>query len=113
MRQTGIGANAQRVDGREKVMGKPLYGADRLPARPVFATPVAATVGRARILGIDTAAAERVKGVLAVLPYRNMERLKKIQFSFAGGQGIQSYMPMQGREVLYRGEGIALAVAET
>jgi xanthine dehydrogenase YagR molybdenum-binding subunit len=111
--QVGIGAIAQRVDGRDKVMGKPLYGADRLPARTVFATPVAATVGRARIRGIDTAAAERIKGVLAVLTYRNMERLKKIQFSFAGGQGIQSYMPMQGREVLYRGECIALAVAET
>jgi xanthine dehydrogenase YagR molybdenum-binding subunit len=113
MSQIGIGANAQRFDGREKVTGKPLYGADRLPARTVFAIPVGATVGRARILGIDTRAAERVKGVLAVLTYRNMDRLKKIQFSFAGGQGIQSHMPMQGRDVLYHGECIALAVAET
>src|SRR5271170_2930105 len=113
MAEIGIGANAPRVDGREKVLGKPLYGADRLPARTVFATPVAATVGRARILGIDTTAAERVRGVLAVLTYRNMDRLKTVQFSFAGGQGIQSHMPMQTREVLYRGECIALAVAET
>src|ERR1700761_5118016 len=95
MSGAGIGANAQRVDGREKVTGKPLYGADRLPARTVFATPVAATAGRARILGIDTRAAERVNGVLTVLTYRNMDRLQKIEFSFAGGQGIQSYMPMQ------------------
>src|ERR1700733_12177129 len=113
MSQIGIGANAQRFDGREKVTGKPLYGADRLPARTVFAIPVGATVGKARILGIDTRAAERVRGVLAVLTYRNMDRLKKIQFSFAGGQGIQSHMPMQGPDVLYHGECIALAVAET
>jgi xanthine dehydrogenase YagR molybdenum-binding subunit len=113
MSQTGIGANAQRFDGREKVMGKPLYGADRLPARTAFATPVAATVGKAHIAGIDTAAAERVKGVLAILTYRNIGRLNSYQFSFSGGQGIQSHMPMQAPEVLYRGECIAVAVAET
>jgi xanthine dehydrogenase YagR molybdenum-binding subunit len=75
--------------------------------------PVAATVGKARITAIDTAAAERVKGVLAVLTYRNMDRLKKVEFSFAGGQAIQSHFPMQAPEVLYRGEYIALSVAET
>src|ERR1700679_192743 len=113
MGDTGIGANAQRIDGRDKVMGKPLYAADRLPVRTVFAIPVAATVGKARIMGFDTAAAERVTGVLTILTYRNMERLKKVEFSFAGGQAIQSHMPMQAPEVLYRGECIALAVAET
>src|ERR1700677_1510722 len=113
MAEIGIGANAQRVDGREKVMGKPIYGADRLPARTAFAVPVAATVGKARITAIDTAAAERVKGVLAVLTYRSMDRLQKVEFSFAGGQAIQSHFPMQGPEVRYRGECIALSVAET
>ena len=113
MAEIGIGANAQRVDGREKVMGKPIYGADRLPARTVFAVPVAATVGKARIAAIDTGAAERVKGVLAVLTYRSMDRLQKVEFSFAGGQAIQSHFPMQGPEVRYRGECIALSVAET
>jgi xanthine dehydrogenase YagR molybdenum-binding subunit len=113
MADMGIGANAQRIDGREKVMGRPLYGADRLPARSVFATPVAATVGKGRITAIDTAAAERVKGVLAVFTYRNMDRLKKVEFSFAGGQAIQSHLPMQAPEVRYRGECIALTVAET
>ena len=113
MAEMGIGANAQRIDGREKVMGRPLYAADRLPARSVFATPVAATVGKGRITAIDTAAAERVKGVLAVLTYRNMDRLKKVEFSFAGGQAIQSHLPMQAPEVRYRGECIALTVAET
>src|ERR1700678_2910144 len=113
MGDMGIGANAQRIDGRDKVMGKPLYAADRLPIRRVFAIPVAAAVGKAGIMGFDTAAAERVTGVLTILTFRNMERLKKVEFSFAGGQAIQSHMPMQAPEVLYRGECIALAVAET
>lgn len=113
MTETGIGANAQRVDGREKVMGRPLYGADRGPTRMVFATPVVATVGKARIVGIDSTAAVRLKGVLLVLTYRNMDRLHKVDFSFAGGQAIQSHMPLQLPQVLYRGECIAVAVAET
>ena len=113
MSETGIGANAQRIDGREKVMGRPLYGCDRLPARTVFATPVAATVGKAQIMKIDTESAERLEGVVAVFTYRNMDTLKTIQFAFAGGQAIQSHMPMQAPQVLYRGECIALVVAET
>src|ERR1700722_5609581 len=113
MAEIGIGANAQRVDGREKVMGRPLYGADRLPPGTVFAVPVAATVGKARITAIDTRAAERVKGVLAIITYSSMDRLQKVEFSFAGGQAIQSHLPMQGPEVRYRGECIALAVAQT
>src|SRR6202789_2002270 len=113
MAEIGIGANAQRADESKKVIYKPIYGADRLPARTVFAVPVAARVGKARITAIDTGAAERVKGVVAVLTYRNMDRLQKVEFSFAGGQAIQSHFPMQGPEVLYRGECIALCVAET
>ena len=61
MGDMGIGANAQRIDGRDKVTGKPLYAADRLPVRTVFAILVAATVGKARIMGFDTAAAERTQ----------------------------------------------------
>ena len=53
MGETGIEVYAPRVDGREKVMGQPLYGADRLPVRTVFATPVAAAVGKARALEIE------------------------------------------------------------
>jgi xanthine dehydrogenase YagR molybdenum-binding subunit len=74
---------------------------------------VAATVGKARITAIDTRAAERVKGVLAIITYSSMDRLQKVEFSFAGGQAIQSHLPMQGPEVRYRGECIALTVAET
>jgi xanthine dehydrogenase YagR molybdenum-binding subunit len=109
----GIGSNTQRVDGLDKVMGRPLYGADRNLARMAFATPVTATIGKGRIRQLDTIAAERVAGVLAILTYRNMDRLAPIAFAFAGGQAIQSHVPMQSSDILYRGEAIALIVAET
>lgn len=113
MRDRGIGSDAQRVDGLAKVLGRPLYGADCRLARMAYATPVAATIGKGRIRQLDTAAAEGVPGVLAVLTYRNMDKLSPIAFSFAGGQAIQSHMPMQSPDILYRGEAIALIVAET
>jgi CO/xanthine dehydrogenase Mo-binding subunit len=46
MRPMGIGSDTQRVDGLDKVMGRPLYGADRSLARMVYATPVTATIGK-------------------------------------------------------------------
>src|SRR5271170_1525612 len=113
MRATGIGSDTQRVDGLDKVMGRPLYGADLNLARVAYATPVTATIGKGHIRQLDTVAAEQVPGVLAVLTYRNMDQLTPIAFSFAGGQAIQSHMPMQSPDILYRGEAIALIVAET
>jgi xanthine dehydrogenase YagR molybdenum-binding subunit len=113
MRAMGIGSDTQRVDGLDKVMGRPLYGADRNLARMAYAIPVTATIGKGRIRRLDTEAAERVAGVLAVLTYRNMDQLAPIAFSFAGGQAIQSHMPMQSPDILYRGEAIGVVVAET
>ena len=63
MTMSKVGANAQRVDGRDKVMGKAIYGADRVLPHMVHALPVTATIGKGRITAIDLAAAETVKGV--------------------------------------------------
>jgi len=111
--KTKVGANAERVDGRDKVMGKAIYGADRVLPHMVHALPVTATIGKGRITAIDLAAAETVKGVLVVLDYRTMDRLKPVVFSFAGGHAIQSLQPMQLADVAYRGQAVALVVAET
>ena len=108
-----IGADVQRVDGLDKVMGRPIYGADRILPGMAHAVPVAATIGKGRISRIDTDEAENVPGVLLVLTHLNMDRLKPIQFSFAGGHGIQSFQPMQTSEIAYRGQAIALVVADT
>ena len=108
-----VGANAERVDGRDKVMGKAIYGADRLLPHMVHALPITATVGKGRITAIDLQAAEAVKGVLVVLDYRTLDRLKPVVFSFAGGHAIQSLQPLQSADVAYRGQAVALGVAET
>ena len=63
-----------------------------------------AAIGKGRIARIDTSAAERVAGVLLVLTHRNMDRLKPVGFSFAGGQAQQSFQPLQSDLVAYRGQ---------
>ena len=113
MTKISVGADTQRVDGRDKVLGRALYGADRLLPRMAHAVPVVATVGKGRIVSIDVAGTEQVKGVLLVLDYRSMDRLQPVAFSFAGGHAIQSLQPLQGPDIAYRGQAIALVIADT
>jgi xanthine dehydrogenase YagR molybdenum-binding subunit len=109
----GIGADVARVDGADKVTGRPIFGADRLPADLAHAVPVPATVGKGRVARIDTAEAERVPGVRLVLTHLNMDRLAPVGFIFAGGQAIQSFQPLQTDAVAYRGQPVALVVADS
>ena len=106
-----IGADAQRVDGADKVMGKARYGADRLLPRMAYALPVTSTIGKGRIRNIDTSKAEAIPGVILVLTHLNMDRLKPFRFIFAGGHGSQSLQPLQSDAIAYRGQPVALIIA--
>jgi xanthine dehydrogenase YagR molybdenum-binding subunit len=88
------------------------FGAD--DARPglAHAMLVTATVGKGLIRATDTTAAERTAGVLLVLTHESMDRLQPPGFVFAGGPGFQSIALMQTDRVLYRGQPIALVVAD-
>jgi xanthine dehydrogenase YagR molybdenum-binding subunit len=108
-----LGEDAPRIDGLDKVSGKPIYGADRILPKMVHAVPIVATIRKGRITGIDKSAAQRAPGVLLILTHENFDRLGPVQFSFAGGTAIQSFQPLQSAEIKYRGQAVALAVAET
>jgi xanthine dehydrogenase YagR molybdenum-binding subunit len=113
MNRNEIGADAQRVDGIDKVMGRPIFGTDRILPRMAHAVPVPAAVGKGRILAMDLAEAESVPGVLLVLTHQNMDRLNPVEFVFGGGHAIQSHQPLQSNVIAYRGEPVALVVAES
>lgn len=108
-----IGSDVERVDGTRKVRGEGLYGGDRNPERMAYALPVLATIGKGRVRKIDTSRAERVPDVVLVLTHLNMDRLQPLRFIFAGGHGSQSLQPMQSDAVAYRGQVIALIVANS
>jgi xanthine dehydrogenase YagR molybdenum-binding subunit len=113
MAEQTVGSDAQRVDGADKVRGRALYAADRLIARTAYALPVTATIGRGRIRRIDVSKAEAVPGVILVLTHLTMDKLKPLQFIFAGGHGSQSLQPLQSNAIAYRGQPVALIVANT
>jgi xanthine dehydrogenase YagR molybdenum-binding subunit len=108
-----LGEDAQRVDGADKVRGKPIYGADRVLPKMAHAVPIVATIRKGRITAIDKSGAQRVPGVILILTYENFDCLRPVRFSFAGGTAIQSFQPIQSAEVKYRGQAVAIVVAET
>ncbi|XIA65720.1 hypothetical protein ACFIOY_05600 [Bradyrhizobium sp. TZ2] len=62
-----IGQPLARVDGRAKVTGAARYAADFNQPGQAYAVIVSATVGLGRVTGVDSAAIEKMPGVLAVL----------------------------------------------
>ncbi|HEY1396144.1 MAG TPA: xanthine dehydrogenase family protein molybdopterin-binding subunit, partial [Roseateles sp.] len=103
----------ERVDARDKVRGATRYAADHVPAGLLHAALVPAPVGRGRIDAIDTTAAERVPGVRLVLTHANIGPLQGAGFLMGGGFGFQSLQPLSNAEIAYRGQYIALVVADS
>ncbi len=110
-----IGTRPIRPDGVEKVTGKALYGADihlpDLATGAVLRSPHA----HARILSIDTSAAEAMPGVLAVVTHRDLPVIADKVLDM--GEGVASASDMSKNvlaadKALYRGHAVA-AVAAT
>lgn len=104
---------AERVDARDKVRGATRYAADDVRPGMLHAALVSSRIARGRIARIDTAAAERVRGVCAVLTHDNAGAFDGGGFLMAGGFGFQSFYPLRGTEIAYRGQTVAMVVADT
>lgn len=102
---TVLGHDHVRVDGRDKVTGVARYGVEKRPDDALHAWAVRATVARGRIVEIDAEAALATPGVVEVLTWRNAPRLED-----ADDDELQV---LQDDHVAYRGQVVALVVAET
>ena len=101
-----IGTRPPRPDGIEKVTGKAQYGADLNVANMLFAKILRSPHAHAKILSIDTSAAEKLDGVKAVITSKDFDK-------FSSGQPnniLENAIAHQ--KVLYDGHGVA-AVAAT
>jgi xanthine dehydrogenase YagR molybdenum-binding subunit len=109
-----IGQPISRVDGRLKVTGRARYTADIPVAGATHAALVHSTIANGRKVSIDTAAAEKAPGVLAVFTHHNMPCMnptpKPWSHLHPHGQG---YLPLQDDLIHYAGQPIALVVAAT
>jgi xanthine dehydrogenase YagR molybdenum-binding subunit len=109
-----VGEPLDRVDGRLKVTGKATYTADwNIPGLTHAVLKVSA-IASGRIASIDTTAASRVPGVLAVLTHKDGIKLAKdpgvVDPSSPADRALQV---LQDDRVFYGNQPIAVAVAET
>ena len=100
-----IGQRLQRPDGIDKVTGRARYGADIDAAGMLHGKILRSPHAHARILSIDTSAAEQLNGVMAVITRADFPTPHK------GFEDVQDNC-MAGDRVLYDGHAVA-AVAAT
>jgi xanthine dehydrogenase YagR molybdenum-binding subunit len=70
-----IGAPLNRVDGHQKVTGAATYSAEYQLPGITYAVLVGSTIAKGRITSLDTRAAERAPGVLAVVTHVNSPKV--------------------------------------
>ena len=100
---TALGAPLRRIEGREKVTGGARYSFEHTPEACVYAWPVQATEGFARITAIHVDPVLAMPGVVDVITADDAERLTDADDG--------ELMVLQSPVVAYRGQVVALVVA--
>ncbi|MEU4702541.1 xanthine dehydrogenase family protein molybdopterin-binding subunit [Nonomuraea dietziae] len=100
-----VGTALDRVEGMEKVTGRARYAYEHSPDELAYAVPVQASIARGEVRAIDVQAALTIPGVIAIIWHRNAPRLAPADNA--------ELSVLQSARVAYRGQYIAVAVAET
>jgi xanthine dehydrogenase YagR molybdenum-binding subunit len=109
-----IGTPLDRIDGRLKVTGRANYAADNLVDRVTYAAGVMSTIANGAIEHIDTQAAEKAPGVIAVLHHGNVPALQRVPDDMENKlKAAEERTPFEDDKVYYAGQFVALVVAET
>jgi xanthine dehydrogenase YagR molybdenum-binding subunit len=109
-----IGRDTLRIDGPRKVTGLAKYASDFQFPGMLYAVPVEATIANGKLLTLDSAAAEKMPGVRAVLHRGNIGNI----FRSTPAPGfdrvcLERRPPFEDDTIRYWGQYIALAVADT
>ena len=110
-----IGAPVSRIDGPLKVRGAARFAAEFTPEGMVYAALAYSTISKGRIATLDTGAAESAPGVILVMTYRNVPKMKPMPlFMTAAKAAGGSDLPiMQDDRIHWNGQPIALVLAES
>lgn len=100
-----IGQDLPRRDGEAKVTGTATYAYEATVENPAYCCPVQAAIARGRVSELDTARAEAIDGVLAVLTPARAERL-------ASTADAETAV-LQDDRVAFRGQIVGAVIAET
>ena len=111
-----VGTRPLRHDGVDKVTGRARYGADiHLPGM-LHAKVLRSPHAHARILSIDTSAAEKHPDVLAIATSNDLAPTEGMFETLAGLYESHQYLSnnvLAGDKVLYKGQGIAAVAAKS
>ena len=105
-----IGQPISRVDGRLKTTGKATFAAEYKVANIAHGALVLSRIARGRIEKIDTTAAERAPGVVAVITHENAPKMKKTEVfgsasdSAAPGAASSSILYLNTDEIYFYGQ---------
>lgn len=103
-----VGTNARRIDGVEKVIGTALYGADLFHGRAdLFAQVVRSEIPHGRLLAVKLEKAMKVPGMLAVYTSKDAPGTNR------HGLIHRDHPVLVEDRILYRGDAIAIVVAES
>ncbi|TMB12337.1 MAG: xanthine dehydrogenase family protein molybdopterin-binding subunit, partial [Deltaproteobacteria bacterium] len=109
-----IGRDTPRVDGPAKVTGTAKYTSDFHFPGMLYAVPVEATIANGRVVKLDTAAAQAMRGVRAVFHRENIGKIfRSVKEPGFAGICEERRPPFEDDVVRYYGQYVALAVAET
>lgn len=101
-----VGEAVNRIDGLLKVTGAAEYATDYKIPNPAFAVIFKSEIAAGKIVNIETSAAEKASGVLAVITPKNAPKLNE-------KGGIRGGGLLQNMNVEYFGQSIGVVVAET
>jgi xanthine dehydrogenase YagR molybdenum-binding subunit len=101
-----VGTPVSRIDGILKVTGKADYSVDHPIKNVAYAVLFKSTIAAGTITNIDSAAAEKSPGVLAVITHKNAPKLNE-------KGGIRGGAMLQSPEIEFYGQNIGIVVADT
>ena len=111
-----VGKPLDRVDGRDKVTGKAKYSAEYPLPGLTYGVLKTSDIAKGRIQSIDTSAATKEPGVLAIYTHLNLPKLARTPNDADGKKAIgapMGFMPLTSDVIYYAGQAVAIVVADT
>ena len=111
---TAVGSSVSRKDGHLKVTGQARYAADHPTKNVTHAVILCSTIGKGRVVNIDSSEAENAPGFLAILHHGNAPKLfRPVNNFMTASKPGEIRVVFEDDKVHYSGQYLAVLVAET